>query len=389
MSNGEMYDLVLSNGRVMDPESGLDRVRNLGISEGKIVAVSEEAVLGRETIDAGGLVVSAGFIDMHSHGQDAHNYAVQAMDGVTTALELELGASDVDLWYDARRDNALINYGASVGHIPIRMDVMGEPKGLVPRGDAANRAATEAELEETSRRIRRGLDRGALAVGFGIQYTPAASRWEILEAFRVAAQYGATCHVHMRGMGHVEPAGAVDGLQELIAASVITGTPVHIAHISSSGLSAAPMLLQIIGEAQGRGIDATTESYAHDAALTDLGSALFDEGWQTVLGIGYHDLQWVETGERLDSSTFARYRETGGLVVMHMIPEETVQAAVTSPLTAIATDGLLQDGKGHPRTAGSYSRVLGRFVREDGSLTLMAALRKMSLMPALTSVSIG
>ena len=301
---------------------------------------------------------------------------------MTTALELELGADDVDRWYSEREGTAAINYGASAGHIPVRMGVMRDPGELVPVADAASRAATEEELAELRRRLKAGLDQGALAVGFGIQYTPAATRWEILEAFRLAAEYGATCHVHMRGMGHVDPLSSIEGLEELIAATAITGASVHVAHISSSGLRAAPLLLEMIGEAQGRGIDVTTECYPYHAALTDLQSAMFDDGWQTKLGIGYGDLEWAATNERLTASAFARYREVGGLVVMHMIPDETVLASVASPLTAIATDGLVRNGKGHPRTAGSYSRVLGRFVREDGVVGLMDALRKSSLMPA-------
>ena len=186
---------------------------------------------------------------MHSHGQDRENYEIQARDGVTTALELELGTADVESWYNRREGNAPINYGASVGHIPVRMDLMGDPGDLVPVSDAANRGATDEEIGEIKRRVQAGLRQGALAVGFGIQYTPAASRWEIMETFRTAADHGAVCHVHMRGMGHVEPTSSMDGLQELIAASSTTGAPVHVAHISSSGLRAGPHLLQVIGEA--------------------------------------------------------------------------------------------------------------------------------------------
>jgi dihydroorotase len=290
---------------------------------------------------------------------------------------------DVDEWYTERDGKAAINYGASSGHMPARQRVMHDMKqDITPVGDAAHRPATEQELQEIIGVIEQGLEQGALAVGLGVQYTPGASRWEILEVFRLAANHGATCHVHMRGMGHREPESSVDGLGELIAASAITGASVHVVHISSNGLRATPLLLQTIGEARSRGMDVTTECYPYDAALTALESAIFDEGWREKLGIDYQDLEWTPTGERLTASTFAEYREIGGMVVLHMIPEDSVVAAVASPLTMIASDGWLKDGKGHPRTAGSYSRVLGRFVREDGVLTLMDALRKMSLMPA-------
>ena len=382
MSTKSMHDLVIANGRVMDPETGLDAPRNVGVRDGTIRTISEETLNGLDIIDAAGLVVAPGFIDMHSHGQMRENYEVQARDGVTTALELELGTADVERWYEEREGNCLINHGASVGHIPIRMELMKDPGDMVPVLDAASREATEEEITEINSRVERGLEAGALAVGFGIQYTPGASHWEVMEVFRVAAGHGATCHVHMRGMGHVEPGDSIEGLQELITVSSLTGTPVHVCHINSSGLQAAPQLLQIIGEAQAQGVDTTTECYPYNAAMTDLSTVLFSGDWQTRLDIGFGDLEWAETGERLTAETFSRYRETGGMVILHMIPEESVLASVASPLTAIASDGYQKNGKGHPRSAGCYTRVLGKFVREDGVLDLMEALRKMALMPS-------
>ena len=382
MSTEKIYDLVISNGRVMDPESGLDAVRSIGVAEHTIREIGDEPLQGRASIDASGLVVSPGFIDLHSHGQDKENYEVQARDGVTTALELEVGAGDIDRWYAQREGASPINFGASIGHIPVRNNVMHDPSDFLPVGDAADRPASETEIEEMKRQIERGLERGALAVGFGLQYTPAASRWEVLEVFRVAARYGASCHVHMRGMGHKEPLNSIEGLAEVIAAASITGAPLHVVHIQSSGMRATPRLLQMIEEAQSHGMDVTTERYPYTAAMTGIESAMFHEGWQDTLGIGYEGLEWAETGERLTARSFAQYRETGGMVILHMIPEDAVQAAVTNPLTMIATDGHLRKGKGHPRTAGTYSRVLGRFVREGGSLSLMDALRKMTLAPA-------
>jgi N-acyl-D-aspartate/D-glutamate deacylase len=203
------YDIVILNGRVIDPESKLDEVRNIAITGGKIQAVAARAMRGRTTILASGLVVSPGFIDLHSHGQDEENYRFKAMDGVTTALELEVGVADIDRWYREREGKALINYGASIGHIPSRMAVMHDSGTFLPSGDAAHREASNDEIAQISRRIEQGLKRGALAVGFGINYTEAASRWEILEMFRVAARLGATCFVHLRYAGMKEPASGV------------------------------------------------------------------------------------------------------------------------------------------------------------------------------------
>ena len=378
----DQYDLVISHGRVMDPESGLDAVRNVGVKDGAIDAVTDRSITGQATIEADGLIVAPGFIDMHSHGQNSETYEIQVRDGVTTALELELGAGDVAAWYSERDGNAPVNYGASVGHIPVRKDVMEDPGELLPISDAAHRHATDDEVVEMRRRIGLGLSQGALAVGFGVQYTPGATRWEVLEMFRVASESGAVCHVHMRGAGRAEPGSSLEGLEELIAASAITGAPLHLVHVTSSGVRAVPQLLQMISEAQSRGLDVTTECYPYGAGMTDIASAVFDEGWEKTFEIGYEDLEWTQTGERLTAASFAEYREQGGMVIAHTIPDEIAELAVASRLTAIASDGYIEEGKGHPRTAGTYSRVLGRYAREKSSLTLMAALRKMTLMPA-------
>src|SRR4051812_29791774 len=141
----QTYDIVLQRGRVMDPESGIDAVRDVGISGQKIAAISEDALQGKVAIDATGLVLAPGFIDLHSHGQTPENYRYKAMDGVTTALELEVGVSPVGEWYAAREGKALVNFGASVGHIPSRMAVMKDTGDYLPRDAAMNRRAT---LEE-------------------------------------------------------------------------------------------------------------------------------------------------------------------------------------------------------------------------------------------------
>jgi N-acyl-D-aspartate/D-glutamate deacylase len=377
----QTYDLVILNGRIIDPESKTDAVRNLGISNGKIQTISNNRLNGRIAIDARGLVVAPGFIDLHQHGQDEENFRFKAMDGVTSALELEVGTGDIDAWYDARANKSLINYGVSAGHLAARMAAMKEPVTFLPTGEAARRAATDAEIDDMKARVEQGLKRGAVAVGFGIQYTPQASRWEILELFRVAARYGASCHVHMRHAGAKEPS-SVNALEEVIAAAAITGAPLHVVHIHSTGGPATPKLLQMIDEARARKLDITTECYPYIAGMTDIKSAIFNEGWQEVFGIDYKDLQWAATGERLTKETFEKYRQTGGMVAVFSMTEENVLAALRNPLTIIASDGILEKGKGHPRTAGTYSRILGKYVREDRALSLLDALTKMTLMPA-------
>lgn len=377
------YDVVLANGRVMDPESALDAVRNVGISAGKIQAISSSPLSGKVRIDAKGLVVAPGFIDLHEHGQTTDAYQYQAHDGVTTSLELEVGTDDIDKWYAEREGKSPINFGASIGHIPVRMKVMGDTADFLPTGDAAHREADAEQLPEMERRVERGLQRGAVALGMGVMYTPAASHWEIVEMFRLAAKYGASVHVHLRYAGLKEPESGVAGIEEVLAAAAATGAPLHVVHVSSMGLKYTPQLIEMVSGARRRGLDVTTECYPYTAASTALESAMFDEGWQEKLGITYQDLQWAATGERLTSETFAKYRKQGGEVVIYMIPDDAARACVANPMVMIATDGMPHNGpKIHPRGQGSYARVLGHYVREEKALDLMTALRKMTLMPA-------
>jgi len=379
----ESYDVVITNGRVMDPESGLDGVRNIGITAGKIRAISSSPLNGKTRIDAHGLVVAPGFIDLHEHGTTPDAYQYQAHDGVTTSLELERGTDDVDKWYGERQGKSLINFGVSIGHIPVRMKVMGDPGTFLPTGDAAHREATGEQIAEMEQVVEKGLQRGALGVGMGLTYTPAATRWEAVEMFRVAAKYNASVHVHLRYSGLKEPETGLVGLEEVIAAGAATGAPLHVVHISSMGLKYTPELIQMVAGAKQHGLDITTECYPYAAASTRLESALFDEGWQERMGITYKDLEWAATGERLTPETFAKYRQQGGEVVIFVIPDAAVRAAIASPIVMIASDGMPHDGpKIHPRGQGTFSRVLGHYVREEKVLDLMAALRKMTLMPA-------
>ena len=389
--SGPTYDTVIANGRVMDPESGLDAVRNVGILNGKIAAISEHALKGESTIDAKGLVVAPGFIDPHEHGQEPRNYGFQARDGVTTSLELEGGTDDVNKWYAEREGKSLVNFGVSVGHIPVRGSVMTHTTGgalLAERPgadveEANHRAATPEELAKLKEWIENGMKQGALAEGMGINYTPGATRWEIVEMFRVAAKYRAPVHVHLRYAGLIEPETGLNAIEEVIAAAATTGAPLQVVHITSMGLKNTPQLIAMVDGAQKRGLDVTTECYPYTAASTALQSAIFDPGWQQRMGIDFKDIQWADTGERLTAETFERYRKQGGIVVIHAIPEEAARTAVASPIVMIGSDGMPITGpKIHPRGQGSYARVLGHYVREEKALDLMSALRKMTLMPA-------
>jgi N-acyl-D-aspartate/D-glutamate deacylase len=374
------FDLVLRNGRVIDPESSLDAVREIGIREGVIRAVSTTPLTGRTTVDARGLVIAPGFIDLHQHAVNPEDVGFKAQDGVTLVAELEVGVADVDAWYAAREGKMTIHYAVSVGHIPCRMAVMGDRPAFLPPANsgAATRVATEEQIADVCRLIERGLQRGAVAVGFGLQYTPVASHWETLEVFRVAARYGASCHLHMRAKGGTGPQNVFSAVEELIAATAVTGAASHVCHVQSTANQFTPRVLEMIGAARGRGLDVTVECYPYTAGMTDIRSAIFDPGWRRDGRYDFSDLQWPATGERLTAETFERHRATGGLVIFHSNPEEVIREVVAHPLTMIASDGL----RGHPRHAGTSARILGRYVREQKVLTIMQAIEKLSLMPA-------
>jgi len=376
------FDIVLANGRVMDPESNLDAVRNIGIRAGKIAAISARPLRGRTVVDVKGLVVAPGFIDLHSHGQDDENYRYKARDGVTTALELEVGVSPVAAWYAQRDGKSLINFGATVGHIPAKMAVMKDTGAFLPRDNAINRLSTPDEVRQITDLIKQGLDEGALGIGFGINYVPTTTRAEVFDLFAVAAERGVANYVHVRHGGATEPGSGVGAVQEVLSDAAATGASLHIVHITSVCLRQTATCLSLIEGAAKRGVDVTTEAYPYTATQTRLESAIYNDGWQESLGITFKDLQWVATGERLTAETFARYRKEGGSVIGHSIPEEVSRLAAANPRVMVASDGLIENRQGHPRGAGTFARVLGVYVREQKALSLMDAIRKMTLLPA-------
>jgi dihydroorotase len=380
LSFAQTFDVVLANGRVMDPESGLDAVRYVGIRAGRVEAVSEAPIQGRTLVDVRGNVVAPGFIDLHSHGQDAENYAYKAHDGVTTALELEIGVSPVASWYQERKGKALINFGASSGHVPARMAVMHDTGDFLPRDEAAHRVATDEEKLSIVNAVRQGLDDGAMGIGFGIAYVPTAGREEILRLFQLAAERRVPVFVHMRGSSDSD--GAIPALQEVISDAAVTDASLHVVHITSVGAGKTATCLQMIEGARRHGVDVTTEMYPYTASASRIESAIYDGDFPARTGASYHDLQWVATGERLTAESFARYRKQGGAVIAHTIPPEAFRLGLSNPMVMFASDGRLAEGKGHPRSAGTFARVLGLYVRDEKIIPLMDALGRMTLMPA-------
>ncbi len=341
------YDLVIANGRVIDPESGLDSIRNVGIEAGLIRAVTEEPLEGRETIDARGRVVAPGFIDLNTYQHVDAFFRLRARDGTTTVLNLEQGALDVAAYYRELDGKALINFGIGVGHIQARMAVTGDAnhrEGIAvydffPTEATRERALTDPELEALKARIARGLD-------------------ERLEW---------------------------DHLYEIIGGAAVSGAAIHMTHVNSIAGSYTTQYLAAIRRAREGGLPVTTECYPYSAGMTGIDSAVFD-GWETREDADFANLEWPLTGERLTRETFIHYRAQGGFVILHRpdpeAHEEQLATCFADPAAMVASDGAWDDGRTHPRSAGTNARVLGRFTRERGVPDLALAIAKMSLLPA-------
>lgn len=392
-----IYDIVLKNGRVMDPETGLDAVRNVGIRGDRIIEITEAEINGKEEIDVSGHVVAPGFIDLHVHGMTNQAHQYQARDGVTTALELESGIPFIKHWIESKRNNTIVNYGATVPHASIRALAMGsydhyfaeakkliEAEGIespnlaklqINMARANYQSLTEEEIARMNQMLQEELHAGALGIGVPVGYYPGATHGEIFKVYQYAAEKQVPVFSHTRGFG-------MPGIQEAISNAVSTGAPLHIVHANSLSLGEIQTTLSMVAAAQDRGLDVTTEVYPYTAASTSLESSIFDEGWQEMLGITYGDLQWEATGERLTEATFKEYREKGGVVIIHMMKPEWIKKGISDPRTLIASDGMPYAPMAHPRTAGTFSRVLGKYVREEKVIGLMEALKKMTLMPA-------
>lgn len=416
------YDLVILNGRVMDPETSYDAVANVGVKDGRVEAITTIKITGQRTIDATGHVVAPGFIDLHAHGLNIGDYRMQAMQGVTTMLELESGILPINEWYDGQsQKNLPINYGAAAAWTYARIATFtGKPpeanaayfQGVQGRSDWKMDIATPEQQAQILKYVEQGLDEGAIGIGINAGYAPGYGRKEYFALAQLAAKRGVATFTHFRYASNVEPQSSFEAIQELIANAAITGAHMHICHINSSSLKDIDATLELVNGAFDQDLNITVGAYPWGAASTVIGAAMFSgEGWQDRMGSTASSFQLGT--ERMTEAQVADYQKNkpGTFIVWHFLDESNpedlalLDKSILHPRILIESDEMfwmfmdehdevenyegdawpLPEGAfSHPRSNGTFAKVLRSYVRERKLMTMQEALRKMSLMPAQT-----
>lgn len=379
---------------MIDPETKLDGIRNVGIISNRIAEISAKPLQAREIVDVSGLVVAPGFIDLHVHGRTNQEQEYQLHDGVTTALELEFGTEFLAEWYASRKSTALINYGASVSWAFERFQVLGnnvkelnDLKQAVISGESGWQnlyntiqpsytvGLSQDQINKTIVNIRKSLAEGGIGIGVPAAYVPGSNPDEVFRVYQLAGELKAPVFTHIREAG-------IMGIQQVIADASLTGAPLHICHLNSSTQGQIHFAVELVQAARKKGLDISTEIYPYTASSTKIESAIFNEGWQQRRNISYGDLQWVATGERLTKETFESYRKSGGIVIIHSMKPDWIKTGLASSGTMVASDAVPYAKLAHPRSAGTFSRVLGKYVREEKLFSLSEAIEKMTILPA-------
>jgi N-acyl-D-aspartate/D-glutamate deacylase len=415
-------DVVLRGGRVVDPESGLDAVRDVAIAGGRVARIGSGLPPGRLDLDVAGQVVTAGFIDIHSHAYDLGSLRLQAMDGVTTALELEAGVTPVAAAYEqVARAGRPVNYGFAASWAIARLEALA---GVRLDGDLAGlfrhfsdprwqRAVTPAEADRVLDRLEAELADGALGIGVLAGYAPGADPAEYLRVAALAARAGMPTFTHSRDLVEFTPRTLIDGAEEIVRAAGETGAHMHYCHVNSTTVRHADRVLNLVERAQRAGSRVTTEAYLYGAGMTGIGAAFLAPERLAERGLTPSNLTYAPTGERI--ADVARLRELratdpGGLAIIRLLDDDdpaeralllryvlfpgAVVASDAMPLTWSQASPSASTAPGpdawplppgaftHPRTAGTFGRSLRLLTRDGGSLELAEALAKCSLEPA-------
>jgi N-acyl-D-glutamate deacylase len=410
----QTYDLVISNGRVLDPETKLDGVRNIGINGSSIAIVTNAPIKGRTNINAKGLVVAPGFIDMHAHGQTIASDRMQAFDGVTTALELESGILPIADWYNIQaKSGRVLNYGASAAWTFARI---AELEGLKPVADltwfqkafSLNKWVSDpANAEQTVRivqMIEEGIKDGAIGIGINAGYAPGGGYKELLAVHQLAAKYKIPCYTHISGDFPDDPNSAAEYVGQILSFAAATGSQEHICHINSSSLRDINTTKSMLLNAKKMGLPVSVEAYTYGASSTTIGAALFNEEARHRKKIQPSQIEL--NGMALDEEKFMNERKEspGSVIVFKFLDmpaeEKILDESVMFPGGAIASDAMPWVNKNtgapidenqwplppeafaHPRSAGTFTRLLAHWVRERKALSLLEAVGKCSTIPA-------
>jgi N-acyl-D-aspartate/D-glutamate deacylase len=384
------YDTVILNGRVIDPETGTDETLNIGIIKGSIASMSSKPLAGKRVIDASNKVVAPGFIDVHSHTPTLLGQHANLLDGVTTQLDLEAGSYPISFYGEHYKAGAQLNYGSSVGHFAVRIKVIegvDQPyifvgrKGTTVPGAAWIQPATAEQITEMRHLVNLGLDEGGLGIGVLLDYmTEAVSDAELKMLFEVASDRNVPIYIHVRRGYTGDPAG----LLEAIKLATQTKAALFVCHITHNAMGNVAKWLKMIDTANANGANITTETLSYAAGGTSISADVFRRrDWQKIFDITYEDVQWVATGEWLTEETWNKYAKEhpNGMVNHHYVKEDWVETALRWPGMMVSTDALPAfdlDIMTNPNISGTFSRVLGHYVRERGILSLAEAIKKLS-----------
>jgi len=415
-----MSGLVISGGRVVDPASGMDAVGDVAVLDGKIVALGTGLGGADRVIDATGLVVAPGFIDLHAHGQSIPADRMQAFDGVTTSLDLEAGVLPVATWYRRQAEaGRVLNYGASVNWAFARIGAMtgsNEESSLEAFGRAmrdrrwVDNVASDPEVAGILDRITRGLNEGGIGIGILNAYAPGAGVQELTAVCQLAKAHEVPTFTHIAYMSRIDPESAAEAYIRLIGYAGATGAHMHICHFNSSSKTDIERCAVLVETAQRQGLPITVEAYPYGTGSTVLAAAFFsDPEFEARNGTGYDSVQRVTDGRRFrdrEELLAAQVEEPSTLVLWHILDTENnahhrdlLDISVLYPGGAIASDAMpwsLPDGSvytgdawplpddatSHPRSAGCFTRFIRHWVRERQAVSLLEGIRKCALIPA-------
>lgn len=382
-----MYDIIIKNGRIVDFDKDRLIVQDVGIKDGKIAAIGNDLSSSKIIIDAEEKIVSPGFIDIHMHEEvigntddgDDYDIANKMLNmGVTTCVGGNCGnlRQPLDEFLSfVEKNGAPVNYMLFTGHNYFR-DMLGIDK---------YKEASKEEIGKIIDLIKNDIENhGAIGLSFGIEYSPGISFEELIKISNSLKDYDILLSAHYRK----DAKEGILSIKELIKISEISRLPMQISHIGSCiAMGQMREGLEIIKEAISRGIDVTADCYPYDAFSTRIGSTVFDEGCFESWNKSYDAILLTEEPYRnvyCTEEIFYKIRKEypNMLVVAFVMNEDEVIEALKEPFVFVASDGLLNRGQGHPRAAGTFPRVIGKYVRDEGKLELMDQLKKMTKLPA-------